>query len=611
MYLNKSKLFISCIFLALGAVLMNGCQKDFNPNNDGIITPVTSTTSVEGRITDETGLPVFGATVKAGLNSAQTDKNGMFKINNAPFTTTENFITVSKSGYFQGSRTFFARENSNNFVRVQLLRKSITRISASSGGTVDMRGNGGSILFEPNSFVTTSGTTYSGTVLVASKYLNPTNPDINDQMPGDLRGTSTTGSNVGLKSFGMLAVELTDESGQKLQLKAGKKATLTVNIPASLSSTAPATIPLWYFDDATGLWKQEGSATKNGDNYEGDVTHFTFWNCDDPYEYVKIKTRIVNAAGLPVAMAKVKIISNSGASAYDYTDNNGDVDGFVPKNQTLTIQVLNRCNIPAYSGNIGPFSALTDLGNITITQSTTTIFGTAVSCTSTPVTDGYVQITLQNGATEFAGITNGNFSSTFINCGSNTTAQILAVDNAAQKQGNNITINLNSANVNAGALSACGVSANTFFNLTINNSTISGNTSEFYRYGWRDTSYIDSSKCDYYYAAYDSSLTKYVYAALHLPVTQVFTAPSSFSVSGLGYTGINGVTEFVQLSPINPNTQVINFTEYSNIGQFIAGTFNGQLRRERYDTSWNSSNTLIDTVNASLNFRVRHVSTPF
>lgn len=613
MYLTKSKLLIAFFFLVVGSVLFYGCQKDFNPENDGITPPILSSTSVEGRITDETGLPVIDALVKAGLNTTKTDKNGMFKFSNATFSTQENFVTVTKTGFFEGSRTFFARENSNNFVRIQLLKKSISRIAASSGGVVDMRGNGGSIDFEPNSFVTASGATYTGTVLVASRYLNPTNPDINDQMPGDLRGTSTAGENVGLKSFGMLAVELTDEAGQKLQIKTGNKATLTVNIPDAISSTAPASIPLWFFDNATGLWKQEGSAIKNGDSYVGDVTHFTFWNCDAPFEYVKIKAKVINAAGQAVAMAKVKITSLTSGSAYDYTDNNGFVDGYVPKNQTLILQVLNRCNEPAYTGNIGPFSSQTDIGNITLNQSTITIYGTAVTCTSIPVTDGYVQITLANGVTEFAGISNGNFSSTFINCGGNNTAQLLAVDNTSQKQGNNIIVNITGNNINAGALTACGVSSATFFTLSINGTTMSGNTSDYSRHAWRDTTYIDSGKCDYYYAAYDTSLNKFIYAALHLPVNQIFNVPSSFGIGNMGYGGINGNSEDVYMTPLN-NTQVLSFTEYGFLGQFVSGNFTGQVRRERYVNGSggpNGSNTITDTVNAVMSFRVRHVSPPF
>jgi hypothetical protein len=64
------------------------------------------------------------------------------------------------------------------------------------------------------------------------------------------------------------------------KLQPGKTAKLRFTIPSSLRSTAPATIPLWSVDETTGLWKQEGSATKGTDYYEGDVSHFSFWNCD-------------------------------------------------------------------------------------------------------------------------------------------------------------------------------------------------------------------------------------------------------------------------------------------------------------------------------------------
>ncbi len=55
----------------------------------------------------------------------------------------------------------------------------------------------------------------------------------------------------------MAAVELTGTSGELLQIATGKKATLTLSIPSSLAASAPATIPLWFFDEAKGLWKEE------------------------------------------------------------------------------------------------------------------------------------------------------------------------------------------------------------------------------------------------------------------------------------------------------------------------------------------------------------------
>ena len=597
----------------IGCVFIIGCTKELSTEN-GINVPILSDqTSIEGRVIDESGMPVVGANEKAGLSNTTTDKNGMFKITNAVFSTTETFVTVTKPGYFKGSRTFFSRDKSNNYLKIQLLRKAISgRISSSAGGDVEVRGGGGNVHFEANSFVTAAGSNYLGTVLVATQYLDPTLDGVSDQMPGDLRGTNTAGNVVGLKSYGMIAVELLDENGQTLQLKSGLPATLQINIPASKTTTAPATIPLWYFNDTTGLWKQEGVATKVGTQYEGTVAHFSFWNCDDPFVYVKLKARFINNAGLPIATAKVLLIDQSGYSAYDYTDNNGYVDGFVPQNQSLALKVINACGQVIYTNNVGPFTAQTDLGNITINQGTSTIYGTAVNCANAPITDGYVQL-LINGSTQFAGITNGSFSYTYISCQGVTSAEVIAVDNAAQKQGNPINISLNSASVNAGQLVACAVSSNTFFNLIINGTTYSANTSNFYRYGWKDSSYNNNTNTlegDYIYAAYDSVISKYIYAAFTLPYNQVFTTPYTVNAGlDMGYMGLSGASEEVSLTPINPISNKLIFTTYGGLGQFIQGSFSGLVQRNRYDSVPNTAN--IDTVNISMSFRVRNVTPPF
>jgi hypothetical protein len=607
---SKKNLLIIALSLLVSSVVFYGCQKELSSENGGAPIVITSQTSIEGRVTDESNMPVAGAKVKAGIAITETDKNGMFKIDNAVFTTSETFVTIEKPGYFKGSRNFFSRSGSNNFVRIQLLRKSISaRISSATGGDADMRGNGGSVHFDANSFITEGGAPYNGTVLVATQYIDPSAADVNMQMPGDLRGTNTAGENVGLKSYAMAAVELTGESGQKLQIKPGIKATLSLNIPASLLATAPATIPLWYFNDSTGLWKQEGTAVKNGDNYEGDVAHFSFWNCDAPYYFVKIKTHVVNSASQPIVGAKVQITSTTSAgTAYDYTDNNGYVDGYIPKNEILELKILNNCNQPVYTANIGPFTTDADLGNITLTQNTTTVYGTAVNCNNSAVTDGYVQIIL-NGNTEFAGITNGNFTSTFLNCQTNGSMQLIAVDNFNLQQSVASTVAINGNNVNVGQLTACGVSANTFFNLTINGTTLSGNTPDFYRYGWRnDSASIYNGNIDYLYAAYDSTVTRYIYFGLDLPYNNIFTVPSLYNDFYMGYSGISNVTEDIGLDPLDAVNQKIRFTEYGGLGQFIAGDFTGQLMRSKYNPN---GNAVTDTVNATLTFRVRHVTNPF
>jgi len=119
-------------------------------------------------------------------------------------------------------------------------------------------------------------------------------------MPGDLRGITTGGKEVALKTYGMMNVELQDDAGNKLQVASGQQATITVAVPSALQGTAPATIPLWYFNDSTGRWIQQGAGALQGSSYIGNVSHFTWWNYDVSYIPYFFKGHIKDQAGNPV-----------------------------------------------------------------------------------------------------------------------------------------------------------------------------------------------------------------------------------------------------------------------------------------------------------------------
>ena len=123
---------------------------------------------------------------------------------------------------------------------------------------------------------------HAGTVNVA---ITPINPAVDPTlMPGDFNGVSAGGgSPVPIESFGAMLIDIRDSSGTRYNLAPGK--TSTIRIPlGTLSSTPPPTIPLFFFDESTGLWKEEGTATIQGiapnQYYEGTVTHFSYWNAD-------------------------------------------------------------------------------------------------------------------------------------------------------------------------------------------------------------------------------------------------------------------------------------------------------------------------------------------
>jgi hypothetical protein len=116
-------------------------------------------------------------------------------------------------------------------------------------------------------------------------------------MPGDLVGLNENNERGALGSLGMVAVELVSASGDPLQVKEGKKVTMKVNVPAAMLATAPATIPMWYFDEARGYWTREGSAELQGNQYVTEVPHFSFWNCDAWFDLVN---------GVPLSFMKME-----------------------------------------------------------------------------------------------------------------------------------------------------------------------------------------------------------------------------------------------------------------------------------------------------------------
>jgi uncharacterized protein (DUF2062 family) len=212
------------------------------------------------------------------------------------------YVKVDKQGFFEGSRSVITNPGASNFVSIQLVPRTATgTFAAATGGAVAIA-SGDTAFFAASSVIAAAtGTAYTGNVTVYARYLDPTNPNLYKTMPGDLRGIRSDGNETGLQSFGMMDIEMVDDAGNKLQLASGQRATLSFRIPDTLLAAAPATVPLWYFNDTTGRWIEQGSAVKQGNTYVGQVGHFTFWNCDAYINTVNFKLHVVDQFGNPVA----------------------------------------------------------------------------------------------------------------------------------------------------------------------------------------------------------------------------------------------------------------------------------------------------------------------
>jgi hypothetical protein len=404
---------------------------------------------------------------------------------------------------------------------------------------------------------------------VYAAVIDPTSSDIAQTVPGSFQGTDANNNRVLLKSFGMLAVELEGSGGEKLQIANGKSAKVRFNIPSTLRSSAPATIPLWSVDETTGLWKEEGSAAKGTDYYEGDVSHFSFWNCDVSSQTVYLEMTITTG-NEPLTHILVKLTRANGASSYGYTDSSGHVGGLVPKNEALTLEVMNTCNQAIYTQNVGPFTSNTNLGTINVTippVNTLQITGSAVNCSNQPVTNGKVLVYFEGQLYARPVSNTGTFSVTITRCSNSTGAiEVVAIDNAASQQSATAwTGSASTGTVNTGAISACGISTVQYINYTVdgNNFSISTSVAGDSITAWTGSGGVNTAYLSVNGFKINQSNEKISFATQG---TGVGTFPLSY-VSVNQYDSINLVT------PFN-----INITVWGTPGQFIEGNFTGQIR---------------------------------
>ena len=447
---------VSLIFFLI-ILSFASCRKD-SITTDLTKTPTEPTINIEttlnGFITDRNGEEISGAEVSVINASTQTNDYGFFEIKGL---VNEKFavIKVEKSGYFNQFETIVPSKSAINRTRIQLTEKGSPEIvSSNTGGQVSISQNS-SVNFQPNSFIDEQGNAYNGEVIIYSFYIDPTDPDIDQFMPGNMMARNIENDLRILESFGMINVELEGDAGQKLNIN--KSATLTVEVPNSIANNAPTDIPLWHFDEEKGLWMEEGNATLQNGKYVGEVEHFTFWNCDVPRTMTIVQGHIISSSeDLPIFKVTITNLDDN-TFATSYTDQSGYFGGGVPMNASLLLEIFDLCGNLVFSDNIGPFSTQTaDLGDFNITSSlnVVTVSGTLIDCNAAPISNG--QIIISGGYINQVATINadGTFTAVISTC-ANTQVSIAGIDlnNLVVGFSQNYTV---SPNMNIGNLEVCG-----------------------------------------------------------------------------------------------------------------------------------------------------------
>ncbi len=456
----KKQSFIILSLLISFVVVFTSCKSDEtdNPNPEPTAFSENWGAMVQrdfkGKVTDENDNPLDGAEVKIGSDITTTDANGIFILRNANVYEKFAYITVEKSGYIKASRSMIPTTGMNDADIKAMAEELVNTIPSGTDGEATLT-DGTTVKFD-GAFKDENGNAYSGNVSVYMHHLSPSDTDIDRTMPGMLYAQNANNQERILETYGMVNVELRGSGGEKLNLADGHTATIEIPIDAT-QTNAPNTIELWHFDEENGYWIEDGSATKVGSKYVGEVSHFSWWNCDAQFPTVTLCMNIEDANGSPIYGALVELfVSGAINPRIGLSNGNGEICGLVPSNEALNMVVKDPCGNQVYTNSIGPFSSDTDLSTITIPAMTTSVVtGTLLDCNNNLVTNGYVRLNYGSYNELIYTVTNGTFSFTTAACNSLTDFTLEGVDNVGFQTTGVVNYTFTAPTTNIGNVIAC------------------------------------------------------------------------------------------------------------------------------------------------------------
>jgi hypothetical protein len=370
--------------LAVGALLACGGGGGSSPvtatTPASTATPVAtpSFTYVSGMVKNSAGNPLAGALVLAAGQTATTGADGSYKLDASSAGDT-TVVLVKKPGYTTTAKEVPLLAASTTQIDIVLFADQVsTTFSAATAANIAV--NGAVVQIPANAIQTASGANYTGTVSVGASYYSPDTVQGVQAFAGPYVGVDAAGVKSPIISMGFIEVKLTDASGNPLQLLASSPASLT--FPASSNAGTATSVPLWYYDEAAKIWKNEGAATRQVDgSFKGVVAHFTLWNADFKGVTATIKGCFRDANGQPINNVGPVGVRTTGWSANPWVVN---PTNSVPGDFTII-------NVPAdrplefYSANSPPTFAAVAIPSIApgVTRTLSTCIAAVAASPST------------------------------------------------------------------------------------------------------------------------------------------------------------------------------------------------------------------------------------
>ncbi|OTG99791.1 hypothetical protein B9T30_06585 [Acinetobacter sp. ANC 4973] len=379
-------------FACLLGMSLVGCGSDSDSETKPANEEAMLQKNVSALVLSSTGNALAAAEIVIAGQTFKADDLGKAAFTvQIPKSATHVVVVFKKEGFISQSLRIDVGQLGQLSANLLHVKQTISIAKIEEAQVIQSVYQNAQITIPENAFVLPNGQPATGAVTVTFTPWNIAGSDLN-AMPANGVAQGAQGNIVNLISAGMITATFTNATGQKLQLAAGKTADIQMDLPLESINNQTllvgSSIPMWHFDEAKGLWAEEGvgqvvkavtSAT--GLAVHATVSHFSTWNWD--FKFVNAGSVFVQCKSASVAVpchitAKVKLKDGSGLT----------------KVNSISAEGISIINMPS-EGSI-EWTAK-DITGTLIGEKTSATSGNVIIDLGAPTTKNFVKCELANG----------------------------------------------------------------------------------------------------------------------------------------------------------------------------------------------------------------------
>lgn len=390
-------------------ISITSCRKDYVSQTtieDQFIPVHTFERNGHGFVTDENDLALSEVVLRVGGVEIETDQNGYFSFERIVIPSNGAYIEATKNGYFKGGHLINLESKNQDYIKISLASNMQQKIIPSSTGGLVVFENGIQLNIPPDAF-TGGGNNYNGLIYAQTILINKEEARFAKLFPSSLLSYKDNANDLYLQEAqGILAIELFDEFNNRLFLRPGK------SIKVFINSLADEQILLIdnasHLESTQGFWREASSDI----NLQNEIEFFSlgWWVLGSKRDKEKLCLNIKGPDTEVAAFSYVELKDlNDNIIWADYSDEEGTICDFVPKNRALHLKVYDHCKINFEEIVLDPINEEMDL-DYTFTNfvNKTLIQGMVFNCAAQELNQGYIVFS-QNDIPTYIPVVNGAY----------------------------------------------------------------------------------------------------------------------------------------------------------------------------------------------------------